>query len=386
MSTEEGKEGTGFSNDDAKAFLEGEEKNTMSEYEHLSNIHQNQKKETNQRVNSSEVIEEKKTGEEEKGAGGGTGGGEDKGEALSWNQLMEEENPGGGGEEFKPLSAEEVAKLSPEEKKTYDEKLTQNLSTFDFKAVSTELGFPAEVNDLSTFTKTLKEHVKQIEKEKEQLKELTKTSGVNEQISHLITLRDAEDEDVVRNDLKIRKMPDTEIEDYIKGAKENNTLVLKAKEVRTEINNVIKFKREELAANAGKPDPVEVAKYKKDLEDFKGVIDKTETMFGFKIADSDDKLKTVRDSHYEYVASGKFASEIYATHENLMEASWLWKNRKVILKAMQNNGFQKGKAEILKHIKEPDTESVKRFNEARKPGEEGTFTAQDASDFADGIK
>lgn len=310
-------------------------------------------------------------------------------ENFSWADAGKKEPLAEKPAEFKVLSADEISKLPEAEKKVYEEKLSKNIPTFDFATVSKEIGLQLteEPKDLTTFTKLLKDNYEKVNKENEQLRSLTLTNGVNEEIQVLTELKDKNDEDVVRNDLRIQKMPDAEITEYLNQAKESGTIVLKAKEIRNAINNVIKKKREDLVANLGKPTAKQLeeeAENVKALQEFQDIITKTETMFGFKIGLTEEEKKRVQAEHYAYVQSGQYAREIYATHESLLQASWLWRFKNVILKAEYNKGFQKGKAEILGDVKEPELGTTNRHREPI-VNNGSAMNEQQAKAFADGL-
>jgi len=94
---------------------------------------------------------------------------------------------------------------------------------------------------------------------------------------------------------------------------------------------------------------------------FKEEMDKHEEIFGFKISNKPENVQKVRDEHYKYVTSGAFLQDIVKDDKSLMEASYLWKNREILMKALVNKGVNTGKKEILDKIKQPEIPGTTRI-------------------------
>lgn len=248
---------------------------------------------------------------------------------------------------------------------------------FDYKAVAKSSGLGEDIDDESKFNA----RVQEIVKENERLRSLETSNESAQLINSLESVAKLDDEPLVRKDLKASGMSDEKIEEWIDDAKANNTLKKDAMTVRNHIDQAIAVEKQTLSkakeatqqmqAKQKEQAEAQKANDERQLKQVREVMDKTEQMFGFAITDKPEKLKQVRDSHFDYVTTGKFHEEIVSSPENLIEVSWLWKNRGILKKALINKGVNLGKKEVLDKMGNPTTESPTRIHvaEAAKKGE-----------------
>jgi hypothetical protein len=221
---------------------------------------------------------------------------------------------------------------------------------FDFKSIAKELGLGEDVADAETF----KTKVKEIVKVNEQARSLTISNEVQSVINNLETFKALTDEELVTKDLILQKFTPEEAKDVVDTYKENNTLKIEAVKIRKFIDSEIGKQKQIAAEKVKSKETKQEIDIDNERKEFKSLLDKTETMFGFKIADTPEKMQEIRNKHYEYVTNRKFLEEVFESQQSLLEASWLWRNRKIILNAVQNKGHQLGKKEILDRIQNPE--------------------------------
>jgi len=254
--------------------------------------------------------------------------------------------------ETKTENANETIKTeeSKEVNKEVDNKEI-SISEDQFSYVANELNLKAKnINEL-------KESLTDIVNENKRLKE--NYPKTNEKIGNYKKLLNLEDKDLVTENLKVDGFEGKELENAIERYLDNDILDIEAKKIRNTLNSAIDFEKKELI-NA---EANEIAKQNQEREDgireLNSYLGSTDQMFGFKMATS-DKVDNVRKDHEEYITSGNYLNEITSSSSSLAESAWLWRNRETILKAMRNQGFNSGRADIIKEIGNPDANAGTR--------------------------
>ena len=136
---------------------------------------------------------------------------------------------------------------------------------------------------------------------------------------------------------------------------------IEAQKIRNTLNKAIR-NEEQNELNQAREQEARLQKEREDsMAELKNHLEKTETMFGFKMAKDSDGMKKVREDHYDYITSGTFLNSIMESNQNVTEAAWLWKNKDTILNAMKNQGYQRGKKEILDNIQRPEIPGTNRI-------------------------
>jgi hypothetical protein len=261
--------------------------------------------------------------------------------------------------ETKEDKSETKTDTSSNQEQTVDNKSVDDSTktvNFDFEGFSK--GFGIEAKSKEDFEARLKEIVE----ERDKLRSLTQASTVNEGIRKLEDIKRLADEDLVSKDYKLNypNLSDEELKDVIDTLKENNTLKIKALEIRKTIDNAIQVKTKEVLDSAQNAEMVAKQEYESQKAQFRKHLDVTEEIFGFKIGKTPEEVKQKREDHFKYVTSKEFAKEIFESDKNLLEASWLWKYRDTLFKALKSQGKHVGRKEVLDKIHNPETSTIRR--------------------------
>lgn len=334
--TSESTETKGF---DPKAFTTNVDESRVSSNDH--------KKPIESAVTTTEATDDK-------------GGDEDHlSDEMTWDILAKEETP-----------AETTAQTTTT---TADAVVTQETKApviADFSAFAKEAGI--EAKDETEFLSKFKEQ----QKELNDLKSLALGGVTSKEIESVSSLLKLSNEDLVRHDYKLQGLDENIINEAVDKLKDNGMLDVEAAKVKATINKYINNKKIE-KINSDKQAQVQAEQANQaNLKAIREQMNKTDTLFGFKIATSENMQKA-RDEHYNYLTSGKFLDEITANPEAAIEASFLWKNKGVILKAMTNKAKSQGKQEVLKSLQNtqlPDTGRVHVAGNEEKGFDPNKFT------------
>ncbi len=233
----------------------------------------------------------------------------------------------------------------------------KKVSDDSFKQFSDELGLKFETMD------EMKEHLKAIEEENNQLRNASGSGAKNEAINSLESLLNKENEDLVRLSLEKDGFSGEELDDAVDRYIDNGLIDIEAKKIRNTISNAIVNEQNKITQSTVDADAKQQQEYAESVRKLEEHISKTETMFGFKMAKDPESLKQVQQGHAEYIKSGKFMDDVFANDESLAEAAWFVRNKKVIINAIANKNLQKGKQSILDDIREPEVVSPQRFRD-----------------------
>jgi hypothetical protein len=228
-----------------------------------------------------------------------------------------------------------------------------------FKAVAEELNLSA--TNIDEFKNLLVE----IQKENDELKNQSLSGFNNEKIKNLENVKTKTDSDLLRIDLKNQGFTETEIDNAIDIYSDNGTLPIEAKKIRNNIDKAINKEKEMLMSSQKNSDAKQQEEAKEAVRSLTEYINGVEKMFGFPIAKDEAKLKSIREGQINYITSGDFLSDVTKNNENLNEAAWMWKNRKTILQAFSNKGYNKGKQDLLNDIGNPDSSDTTRFKDPK---------------------
>lgn len=233
-----------------------------------------------------------------------------------------------------------------------------NRSTSDaFKQVASELGLEVESLD------ELKETLAKIESENEELRNNANSGNTNEKVKKLQEFADKSDEDLVKLELKKQGFTDEEIQTAVDGYTDNGNLWIEAKKIRNTIKQAISNEQQAIAKANKEAQAMQEKTRQEAVKNLTNFINEQDTMFGFKMAKDEATLQKVREGHQKYITSGDFLADVTKDEKNLTEAAWLWKNKDVIMKAVGNREFNKGKQNILDDISNPDIPDKSRFRD-----------------------
>jgi hypothetical protein len=239
---------------------------------------------------------------------------------------------------------------------------SEETTAIDYETLSNELGI--EVKSKEDLIQKYNDLKNQVE-EARQLKEGVVTNKKIEAWQSYINL---DDEKLVAADLKAQGFNADEIAEALDVYKDNGTLSIEGKKIRKTLSNYISQEQKTVLETKNK----EAEKSSKEAEEarknIKAKLDTTETMFGFKIAKDETELTKVRQNHYKYITE-KFLSDITSNEDNIIKASWLWRNKDTILNSLKNSGVQKGKEEVIRSLTNPDVGTSTRII----PGEDKGF-------------
>lgn len=238
-----------------------------------------------------------------------------------------------------------------EESKTEKPKETLAISEDQFSVLSKELGLEAKNAE------ELKKSLNDIVEENERLKE--NYPKTNEKIGNYEKLLNLDDKELVRQNLIADGFEGKDLDNAIERYLDNDILDIEAKKIRNTVNSAIDFEKKELIDAEANEIARQNQERENGIKDLNSYLDSTDQMFGFKIS-TPENVNKVRKEHQEYITSGKYLSEITTDSASLAESAWLWKNRETILKAMRNQGFNSGRADVIKEIGNPDADAGTR--------------------------
>lgn len=224
---------------------------------------------------------------------------------------------------------------------------TFNWEDTGLEGVKSKEDFEAKINEFKEYEKKVKEYeTKNIKSDK---------------ITKLRDFISMEDRALVEADLKMQGFKDEKLEDALSTYEVNGNMNIEAQKIRNTLNKAIR-NEEQNELNQVREQEARLQKEREDsMAELKNHLEKTETMFGFKMAKDSDGMKKVREDHYDYITSGTFLNSIMESNQNVTEAAWLWKNKDTILNAMKNQGYQRGKKEILDNIQRPEIPGTNRI-------------------------
>lgn len=234
--------------------------------------------------------------------------------------------------------------------------------------------------DLSKYNESFKEYgldfsnpeefetkIKNVLEENSKLKE--SFPATNEKIDKYENILKLDDETLVRENLKAEGFKDNELTEALDKYVSSGVLDIEAKKIRNTVQTAIQNEKQAIIDSQLS----EKAKLEKEAEEsvqrLQGFLDKTDSLFGLKMAKTNEELKAVKDEHFKYITSGTFLNEITENEQALSEAAWLWKKRDVILKAMQTRGSNQAKKQLMDKIGRPDSGNVQRFASPEGGGE-----------------
>lgn len=289
---------------------------------------------------------------------------DDDGKGLDWVGYEEEEDVDDDEKGGSDDSVGNDDDNSDDDSGSTDDSVKSSLSDEQFKAFADEIGL--EVKNPEEFKKAVIELEDSLEASEARIKELEEklaNNGVstNDNVKKLENLKAKDDEDLVKLDLEKQGFSAEEIEEAIDTYIDNNLLGIEAKKIRKTIDRAIVTEQKKFAQTTEQAEAMQQKEREESVKALSEHINKTETMFGLKIAKDEESLSKVRKGHLSYITSGKYLNDITKDSESLSQSAWLWKNREVIMKAIGNENFNKGKEQILNDIGNPEVSKTQRY-------------------------
>jgi hypothetical protein len=244
------------------------------------------------------------------------------------------DNNGGGDGGEGDASEEEKKKAAAlaEAAKNQPKKLTEILESAGIKVKDDE-------EAVETVKKLINENIE------------IKTSSVsNKAIDFYKKTLSLKDEELVRKVLEADGLTGDLLEKAIKKHKSDGTIDVEAEMIRSRVRKRID---EEVQKETQKVKNEEAMRLQRQAESrklLKDHLDKTETMFGFKIAKDIKDLPKVREGITKYIESGKFMDDVLKDAETIAEVAYFVKNKAKIIAALSNKSKQTGKKEILDNM------------------------------------
>lgn len=266
---------------------------------------------------------------------------------MSWSDIDTQRTP---GEEFlNTESTQETVSSETPKETTQPQSETKTISVDDaYSVLKQELGFKAE-----NF-KELKSQLQELEKENEELKQLKHNNIENDKISKLNQFRNLSDEALLMESFKRQGFSDEEARNAVDRYIDNQMIDIEAKKIRKGIDSAIERERNNFVQTSQQEEARLQKEREESIESLKQYMNGVDTMYGLKIAKDEEGINQTRKEHFKYITSGKFLNEVTESNENLVEASWLWKNREVITKSFYNKGKNEERAEFLNELQNPD--------------------------------
>jgi len=242
------------------------------------------------------------------------------------------------------------------------------ISDEQFSAFSEDFGLNAKNKE------EFKNELKSIQEENERLKK--NYPKTNEKIDTYEKLVNLEDNELVRQNLIADGFKGEDLENAVERYLDNGLIDIEAKKIRNTLNNAIASEKQAIVDSDAQEDAKQIQDREEGITKLNSFLSSTDEMFGFKMA-APENIDNVRKTHQEYITSGNFLQEITKDSKALAESAWLWRNKEVILKAMLNQGFNKGTANVINQIGNPDPDAGTRTFVDPKDG-----TEFDAKKFA----
>jgi len=264
--------------------------------------------------------------------------------SFKWAEYSEEEE------------VAEVVATTEDDKPVIEEVVSDNNG---FQAVAKELGLKFENID------EFKEHLVKLEEDNNKLRQGFSAGATNENIDKLKALSANTDEDLVRKSLEKEGFAGDKLETAVSKYIDNDMLDIEAQKIRNTINKAIVTEQAKITQSTVEADAKQQKEYEESVKSLGEHIKGTKTMFGLEMAKDEESLGKVQQGHFKYIESGKFMDEVFKDDQSLTEASWLWRNRDTIMKAIANSNLQKGKAAILDDIRNPEVIKSQRFKDPK---------------------
>ncbi|MHA1287964.1 MAG: hypothetical protein ACTSPB_11235 [Candidatus Thorarchaeota archaeon] len=191
-------------------------------------------------------------------------------------------------------------------------------------------------------------------KENQQLKQQQQGQVQTDRTKTLEGYLGLSDEDLLRKDFEAKGLSGDDLDAAMNDLESRGVLKAQATLARKNINAAIEGEKARHLKAAEQQSQEQEQAIEQNREEFRKHIDGVDEMFGFKIGKDENATKKMRDSQFDYVTSGKFMEEITSSNEALLEASWLYRHRANLVKAFENRGLQRGKAEVLDDMRLPD--------------------------------
>ena len=274
-------------------------------------------------------------------------------------------------EEFTWDSADKLIENEQKENQSSNDSNADSVNDNQDNAPSVEVNYGEFFKEVGIEAKTKEEFIETYNSMREEVEFLKKSyPEKNEKIESFENLIKLEDKKLVERSLKADGFEGVELENALERLFDNDMIDIEAKKIRNTLNKAIASEREAVIESKRS----EIAKQEQErlqsIKDLESYLNSTEKMFGFKMASTPEKTNEIRKAHKEYIVSGKFLQDITQSEKDLADCAWLWKNKDVILKAMQTKGFNSGRKDVLDQIGNPDVDAGSRtFVDPRGNGE-----------------
>ena len=257
---------------------------------------------------------------------------EEQEDGWAWDAKKETEEQGDSEEEYNWEGEEKSPAI--EEAPTPEESLT-------WSKVGKELGI--EIDSRDDLINTLNSYAEELKKQQ---------APVSNQVAELRTYLNYNDRDLVTEELKADGIEESEIEESLDKLEDSGMMKMKAKSIRSVINNSIDQQTQaakQQSENQQRQSQESTAKAKKEL---KNQIKNMNEFMGGKVT------KKQKEEVYRY-ATGGMMKEIYADHANVADVAMFMLYRKQIEKILRSQGLEDGKAAIMDSIVSPNLNTGK---------------------------
>lgn len=307
-------------NFDSKAFISDDEPDKSTET--------NEDKDKDKDASSEENSTEAKTEVED------TSSVKEGGESFSWDLF--DEKP-------KEPSKEEPAKEAESEAQVATGGDTSKAASGKSELAKVAEAFDIQADSVDDIITGLKKQIASV-----------KPAPETETIKTLNSLLSLKDKDLITEDLKSSGFSDEEITEYLEKLEDNDNLRFEAKKLRNNIKNTISNEEQKAKKDIKLQEEARKQELESNQVELKKYINDNDEVLGIKMTTDADKLKSMKDGHYEYITSGQFFGEVTESHKNLSEAAWVWKNREKLVQIAKNKGFEEGKESVINDLKNPD--------------------------------
>lgn len=171
---------------------------------------------------------------------------------------------------------------------------------------------------------------------------------VNEKVNQLRSYLKYTDKQLMMADFVSQGMTKEEAKQEVDSLASIGLLKREALALKRDIKNAADTEERRLVQEQQSLEQEELEAVEDNRKELIGYLKENEKFFGGKVS------KKEREDIFKYVTSGGFDNDMNASHANVAQMAFLWKNHKKIFKMVSNDGFEKGKSSVLDNITSPD--------------------------------
>tara|TARA_R100000406_G_scaffold45760_1_gene30729 strand:+ start:3358 stop:4359 length:1002 start_codon:yes stop_codon:yes gene_type:complete len=184
---------------------------------------------------------------------------------------------------------------------------------------------------------------------------------VNDKVTQLRSYLKFTDKQIMMADFVAQGMTKEEAKQEVDNLDSVGLLKREALALKKDIRNAADAEERRLVEEQRNSEAEEIKAVEENRNQLINYLKENERFFGGKVS------RKEREDIFKYVTSGGFDNDMNASHANVAQMAFLWKNHKKIFKMISNDGFEKGKSSVLDNITSPDLGRRAGARKAPKP-------------------